>query len=177
MINSNVFRNAFAAAATLAAVSSFVPTAANATTYTYVGSWAVDDGPYWDINGTDSTIAYSGVTAAAYLFGGSASDYVTSTVDSNPADINFMAWISTWGGPGGGIVSDTFVQSTGGLYSTPGDTSTYVSDWTQGSLYTNYAFSISTVPETSTWVMLLAGFAGLALAGYGRHRKAPPVLA
>jgi hypothetical protein len=30
----------------------------------------------------------------------------------------------------------------------------------------------STVPEASTWAMMLAGFGGLALAGFGRARKA-----
>jgi hypothetical protein len=33
--------------------------------------------------------------------------------------------------------------------------------------------SITTVPEPSTWLMLLIGFAGLGLAGYRSTRRAP----
>jgi hypothetical protein len=163
-----------AAVASLAALATFTVTPANA--YVFVGSWEVDDGPSWTI----VPPAYSGVEAAALLFGGSRSDYVTSTVDNLPADINFMAWISTWGGgsyctgfPCGGMVSDTFVQSTGGLYANPGDTSAYVTDWAVGAQYTNYAFS--TVPEPQTWAMMLVGFAGLGFAGYRRARPAVSV--
>ena len=34
------------------------------------------------------------------------------------------------------------------------------------------AFSVTAVPEPSTWAMLLVGFAGLGLAGYRQRRKA-----
>ncbi len=61
--------------------------------YVYIGSWTVDEGPSW----TTDPPAYSGVEAAALLFGGSPGNYVTSTVDSNPGDINFLSWVSTWG--------------------------------------------------------------------------------
>ena len=80
----------------------------------YVGQWQVDQGPSWNT----VPIAYSGVLAAALLFGGTAADYVISTVDSNPANINGLAWVSTWGGACGGDypcgtqVADTFVQGT-----------------------------------------------------------------
>jgi hypothetical protein len=36
----------------------------------------------------------------------------------------------------------------------------------------NAAFSLSTIPEPSTWAMMLLGFAGLGFAGYRRARKA-----
>ena len=134
--------------------------------YVYVGSWEVDDGPSWTI----VPPAYSGVSAAALLFGGNSADYVTSTVDSNPADINFSAWISTWGGACGGIfpcgtvVADTSVVSTGGLYENPGDTSAYVSDWAVGSQYTNYAFLNTAVPEPLSIAVLGVGLLGLGAA-------------
>ncbi len=43
----------------------------------------------------------------------------------------------------------------------------------------NAAFSLSgnTVPESSTWAMLLLGFAGLGFAGYRHGRKARPATA
>jgi hypothetical protein len=146
------------AAATLAIASTVASASA-----TYVGSWQVDNGPEWN----SSSVAYSGQDAAALLFGGSASDYVISTVDSNAADINGKTWVSTWGGACGGAfpcgtqVADTFSQNTGGLYLTPGDTSAYVTDWAVGSQYTNYAFKISAVPEPTNVVLMLAAVAAL----------------
>jgi PEP-CTERM motif len=41
----------------------------------------------------------------------------------------------------------------------------------------NAAFSLSTVPEPSTWAMMLLGFAGLGFVGYRRARKASPASA
>jgi hypothetical protein len=149
-------------------------TGASAVTLTYVGSWEVDQGPYWP----SVPPAYTGQQAAALLFGGSAGQYVTSTIDSLPGDANFKAWISTWGGACGGnfpcgtAVASNYGISTGGLYQNPGDTSAYVRDWAIGPQYTNYAFKVSGVPETSTWVMMLAGFAGLGFLGYRRNKAA-----
>jgi PEP-CTERM motif len=34
----------------------------------------------------------------------------------------------------------------------------------------DFAFGVGTVPEPSTWAMMLLGFAGLALAGYRRAK-------
>jgi hypothetical protein len=147
---------------------------ASATTYVYVGSWQVDDGPWW--SSVANPIAYTGQEAAATIFGGSASNYVISTIDSNPADINFSNWVSTWGGACGGadpcgtVVAQNYSVSTGGFYLTPGDTSAYVGDWATGPTYTNYAFSA--VPEVSTWAMMLAGFAGLGFLGARRNQAA-----
>jgi len=137
---------------------------------TYVGSWEVDDGPSWT---TDPT-AYTGQAAAALLFGGTASDYVISTVDSNPADINGLTWVSTWGGacdynfPCGTQVADNYVVTENGLYVNPGDTSAYVADWAVGSQYTNYAFFVGT-PEPATWAMMMLG---LGLTGAFLRRRA-----
>jgi len=138
----------------------------------FVGSWTVDQGPWWN----SSSVAYSGQDAAALLFGGSASDYAISTVDDQVADIDHLTWVSTWGGACGGafpcgtMVAENFAQSTGGLYLTPGDTSAYVTDWAQGPQYRNYAFRISAAPEPASWAMMLGGF-GL-VGGAMRRRKA-----
>jgi len=126
----------------------------------FVGSWTVDQGPWW----ADVPAAYSGQDAAALLFGGSASDYVISTVDDQVADIDHLAWVSTWGGACGGTfpcgsqVAENFVLSTGGLYADFGDTSAYVQDWAIGEGYRNYAFRMSAAPEPASWALMLGGF-------------------
>jgi hypothetical protein len=143
-----------------------------AATYSYVNSWQVDQGPFW----TSVPQAYTGQEAAAYLFGGLPSDYAISTVDSNPLNIDFQAWVSTWGGACGGaypcgtIVAENYKVSTGGLYSTTGDTSAYVMDWAQGPQYTNYAFKVVGVPEPSFIFLLGTGIAGVGLS-ISRRKK------
>lgn len=67
----------------------------NGVTYTYVGLFDGLDGPN---NGTNPP-CYTGQEAAALLFGGSPTDYVTSTNPSttDPNTITFTAWMVTWG--------------------------------------------------------------------------------
>jgi len=155
-----------------------VSTPAQAVEYLYAGSWEVDDGPNW----TSGPAAYTGQEAAALLFGGVASDYAISTIDNLVANIDNLAWVSTWGGacdgefPCGTRVAENFKISTGGNYENLGDTSAYVSDWAVGSQFTNYAFLIrdsragGAVPEPGTWMLLLLGFGAI---GFGmRDRNA-----
>ncbi|WP_235976473.1 PEPxxWA-CTERM sorting domain-containing protein [Sandaracinobacteroides hominis] len=163
-----------AAAAVLAAHS------ADAASYVYVGSWAVDDGPHWGV----VPAAYTGQEAAALLFGGSASDYAISTLGSAVGDIDFLSWVSTWGGacannvfPCGTKVAQGSVISTGGLYASVGDQSAYVKDWAVGAEYANYAFRVSDmggVPEAATWAMMIAGF---GMVGFAMRRRATAALA
>jgi hypothetical protein len=140
---------------------------AHAVTYTYVGSWEVDQGPSWETSPT----AYSGQQAAALLFGGTASEYVISTVNNNVLDINFENWISTYGVAGGEIVADNYLVSNAGRYSTHGDTSAYVQDNAVGSEFTNFAFIVTGVPEPSTWAMMILGFFGLGFMAYRRKQN------
>lgn len=151
-------------------------TSASAVSYTFVGSWRVDAGPNWP------TVppAYSGQSAAALLFGGSPGDYAISTIDSDPANIDFLSWVSTWDSGGLGLCGGAFpcgtkiaqgaVTSTGGLYQNPGDTSAYVNDWAVGAEYTNYAFTVSRVPVPAAATLLPAAIGVLAFVR--RRRKA-----
>jgi hypothetical protein len=161
-------KKAILAAAAVASLS----LAGQASAATFVGSWTVDQGPYWG----DVPTAYTGQEAAAFLFGGVASDYLISTIDNLEANIDNLAWVSTWGGacdfafPCGTKVAENFEISTGGLYANPGDTSAYVWDWAQGSQYTNYAFHVAAVPEPGTWAMMLVGFGAVGMAMRRRRR-------
>lgn len=156
------FKGAVAAVAVAFSVG-----AADAATYTYVGSWTVDQGSNWRTVPT----AYTGQDAAALLFGGSASDYAISTISNLVADIDFQNWVSVWfassfpdcaGFPCGRVVAQNSVTSTGGLYANAGDTSAYVNDWAVGSQFRNYAFKVAAVPVPAGGVLLLAGLGGMA---------------
>ena len=140
--------------------------AGQASAATFVGSWTVDQGPNW----TTVPASYTGQEAAALLFGGVASDYVISTIDNLEANIDNLAWVSTWGGACGGSfpcgtkIAENLETSTGGLYATFGDTSAYVQDWAIGSQYRNFAFRVDAVPEPATWAMMLIGFGAIGMA-------------
>jgi hypothetical protein len=91
---------------------------------------------------------------------------------------NNLGWYSTWGIGGGQQYNENFKVDLGAPgYNAPGGSnsavSAYVRDNAVGSTYTNYVFRLDrvagAVPETSTWMMMLAGF-GLA-GGAMRYRR------
>lgn len=174
-------KSILAGAAIASALAASAP--AHATTYEYVGSWEVDSGPRW--NATPTPAALSGQEVAALLFGGLASNYVISTVDSSVADINFDSWVSVYGGTStcsglqcGEIVGDSSVISNAGLYDAIGDTSAYVSDRAIGSQYINYAFvEIDTTPLPAALPLFAAGLGVMGLISQRRKRKASTIAA
>jgi PEP-CTERM motif len=155
------------------ALMCFAASSVNAATYTYVGKWRPMDGPRW----TTNPLAYSGVGAAAMLFGGSASDYAISTIDENPLNIDFKAHYEMIG-IGSFVFAHDFFRGTEGttryqdvyVFDVDIDTvSTFVDDFSNGNY--NYAFKVAGVPEPQSWAMLIAGF-GLVGATLRRRRMA-----
>lgn len=160
-------------ASLVAIIASCIAVAADAR-LVFIGSWRVDEGPSWE----DMPPALTGQQAAALLFGGNASDYSISTIDSNPANIDNMAWVTIWGSvfspdcpdfPCGRKVAEDNVTSTNGFYLNFGDESAFANDWAIGPQFTNYAF-INAIPEPESWAMLIAGL-GLSGAVMRRRRS------
>jgi hypothetical protein len=135
----------------------------------YVGSWDLYSNGSW--MSFDAPIL-SGQDAAAYLFGGVASDYVISTQGTNVANIDFSAWYDVYGS---GIRFDAqdYRVDTGepGIYDTDGDTSAMVEDNARGLGLVNYAFrQAASVPEPLPLALMSLGLAGMALARRRRPR-------
>jgi hypothetical protein len=137
---------------------------------TFVGSWNLFSGEgYW--NGVPT---YTAQEAAAVLFGGSASDYMISTLGSDVAAINERAWYDQYGLGPAQFAQDYRVDSgVIGLYDVSGDSSAMIIDNAGGRGLINYAFRVDStnadVPEPLSLGLMGLGLAGLATA---RRRKA-----
>lgn len=128
----------------------------------FIGSWRVSDGPIW----TGVPRVYSGQEAAAFLFGGAATDYRISTISNQIAQINDRAWMDGYGN------TSTYFNltpaphdlhiDTGAPGYTPGDFSAYVRDHVNLNRI-NYAFGPSNVPggggltHIGTGALILSG--------------------
>jgi len=136
----------------------------------FVGSYQVNDGPAW----TSNPDVYSATEAAALIFGGTATDYFISIVDSfDYTTITHTGWYDGWGEHSGMEFDENYsldVNSDG--YQNPGGTNTsrsaYVTDGLDDS-FVNYVWSSDVVVETpnpSSIVLL-----GLGLIGFYLSRK------
>lgn len=112
---------------------------------TFVGQFAVGDGPSW----TTNPLCYSGQDAAAALFGGDADDYLIST---NRETVNDMAWYDGWAEPLTQFAQD-FKLQTGSGYNDPGGVGTawsaYVHDHSGPGEVINYVFR-NDAPDVAT---------------------------
>ncbi len=113
---------------------------------TYVGSFNTNDGPVW----TSNPATLSAVQAAAFIFGGSPSDYAISTNPNttDPSTITETAWATTWGVGGCQEVAEDYFLDLGAPgYNDPGGantaTSAYVSDNCFGG--TNYVWLLRSI--------------------------------
>lgn len=160
----------------LALGSALLVSAAAQADFIYVGSWHVGDGPQWSAG---VQTAYSGLEAAALLFGGSPADYVISTISSDPGAVNFMTWMDRHGYGITGIYAQDF--ENGDLY-TPGVYSSYILDNSCFNRYSdpssscedqyiNYAFRIERDTDVPEPAPLLLMALGLGLAGWSLSRK------
>jgi hypothetical protein len=137
---------------------------------TYVGSWDLYSGAYWQTKPP----TYTGQEAAALLFGGVASDYLVSTAGSDAGAINEQAWYDRYGYGPAQFAQDYRVDSAVlGKYDTYGDTSAMIVDNAAGRGLINYAFRIEST-DTDVPEPLSLGLMGLGLAGLAavRRRKA-----
>ncbi len=157
--------------------------------YVYVGSWDLGnlegnydnpDNPYiW----TKNPRVFSAVEAAAHLFGGNASDYAISTLGTDPANINHLAYVDGWADTQylDNPTSETFSLDLGapGYNDPSGFGSAYSALVTDhGPFYgvgvlVNYAFRLeqTAVPEPGSLLLFGAGAIGCCVISYRRRRS------
>ncbi|WP_404424806.1 PEP-CTERM sorting domain-containing protein [Nibricoccus sp. IMCC34717] len=156
---------------------------ANAAYY-YVGSWSLNDpkGPAFGDNAPNGPLAYTGLEAAAFLFGGSASDYAISTVGEDASLIDYMAWYNVLGYDFSGVkFAQDYSNKYLGLYYGPtenfatGVTTNYASALVDDNLNTeiNYAFrwrdGQTAVPDAVSTLLVSAASLGLLVAARRRR--------
>ncbi len=110
------------------------------STFEYVGSYRVSDGPIW----TSNPEVYSAKEAAALVFGGQAADYTISITDStDPGTVTGTGWYDAWGAPWSVRDDDFQLDSGGAGYNNPGGSNSAISAYVRDHVDTtkvNYAW-------------------------------------
>jgi hypothetical protein len=127
------------------------------------GSTGTGFSPAGEIQSVDTTLAAGSYTLSFWVSGNQRTD------TSRSLDISLGSWSTTLPSLSESFpwTLETFSFSTTGgalAFLAPGPSNQ------QGDLITNV--TLSSVPEASTWAMMLVGFAGLGFAGY-RKAKTP----
>lgn len=167
--------------------------AANATTLTLTDPPGQSDIPYelvFQATGSASTLIVQGYQVPSFEFvtqsavtdltTGSSTNLLGQTWGFTPAAQGSLAFQQSDGSGVNALVFgavtppylDTFRQT---FATTSGDLYAYKFNFSNSSYATPSQLVVTTmagVPETSTWVMMLAGFAGLGYVGYRRNRMA-----
>ena len=142
----------------------------------FVGSWDLANlSPAYQA--AVQPINYTAQEAAAVLFGGTAADYMISTIDANPSNINNRAWVDGFNSSllNTSTSAVNFKGDAGSLgYQTFGDFSALVQDNAPGLLpvaRVNFAFinSVAAVPEPASVVLL--GIGSLAMVMRRMRRR------
>ncbi len=142
---------------------------------TYVGSYAVFDGPFW----ADNPPVYSAREAAALLFGGDPADYLISINPSQDyTTITLTGWYDGWGEHSGMIFGQDYKVDLGNPgYNDPENIdgaarSAYVKDGLfDTAIYRNYVWLADAVPAVPAPGAILLGTIGAAGVTWIRRRK------
>jgi hypothetical protein len=122
----------------------------------------------------DNYVPISGPTS--FGSGGfTAADSTTGTVSGIDGGAGIV--IVPPGYPVNGPITAAAVWDNTTLASLGVNRGTYVWTWGSGANADSFILNVSGIPELSTWAMMIAGFAGLGVAGYRASRKASAVAA
>ncbi len=129
----------------------------NGTQWVFVGSWKVDDGPYY----LDNPPVYSGQEVAAFLFGGSPNEYAISTSETL---VTHMAFMTAWGVGGTLTRSESFRVDLGapGYNDPQGYESAYSAYTNDNSTDDNENLAFKAVPEPSSVLLVSLGVLGFS---------------